>query len=106
MKIAALIGLGLALASCAEIRVHRVSQPVSVTGKTEIDQKILALGAFNLNPPIDLSAVCPHGWESVSTDTTVIQGLLHAITLNLYGPWRARIECSAPPPPPKSDDDD
>jgi hypothetical protein len=54
----------------------------------------LIYGLAELSGPYDLSKVCPKGWAEVHTELPFVQGLVQAITFNVYSPQSVTIRCS------------
>jgi len=52
-------------------------------------------GLAELSGPYDLSAVCPRGWAEIHTETSFLNGLVEALTSNIYTPQSVTIRCAA-----------
>lgn len=48
-------------------------------------------------PEINTSAACPSGIAKVETEHTFLNGLVDAITQNIYTPIHTRVTCAAGP---------
>lgn len=51
------------------------------------------IGLVNISGPQDASKACPNGWATVETQQSFVQGLVGAITQNLYTPQNLTIRC-------------
>jgi|GEM_PF-3772078 len=90
------LGLLVTISGCAQITIKRHTKSLPTLDHYSFDQKILAFGLVNIYKPINLADSCTNGWESITTETTAFQGLLHVLTLNLYGPWHSEVVCAGP----------
>jgi hypothetical protein len=84
----------LALSGCFRTTVKN-REPVSAA-RTRTDDRWhhgLVFGLAELSGPYDLSKVCPRGWTEIHTETPFLQGLVTALTLNVYAPQRVTIRC-------------
>ncbi|OFZ72681.1 MAG: hypothetical protein A3K03_06300 [Bdellovibrionales bacterium RIFOXYD1_FULL_44_7] len=56
-------------------------------------------GVFRLvefSPPVDLAQRCEkETWKTIKIEQTFVQGLVQAISYNLYDPWDVNYYCSA-----------
>jgi hypothetical protein len=88
--------LALALAGCWRMTV-RNGNPVGQT-PIEYDNKWhsgLIYGLAELSGPYDLSKICPQGWAEIHTETPFVQGLVQALTFEIYNPQGVTIRCAA-----------
>jgi hypothetical protein len=51
-------------------------------------------GLVDLSSPHDLDAICPGGTVSVYSETRFLNGLVQAITFNLYNPQTVTVTCT------------
>jgi hypothetical protein len=87
--------LAIALTGCWRMTVRNGS-PVGAT-PIEYDNKWhsgLIYGLAELSGPYDLSKVCPQGWSEIHTETPLVQGLVQALTLQIYNPQGVTIRCA------------
>ena len=88
--------LALALAGCFRMTV-RNGNPVGAT-PIEYDNKWhsgLIYGLAELSGPYDLSKVWPQEWSEIHTETPFAQGLVQALTWNIYNPQGVTVRCAA-----------
>jgi len=88
--------LALALGGCWRMTV-RNANPV---GQMPIDydnkwHSNAIYGLAELSGPYDLSKICPQGWAAIHTETPFVQGLVQAVTFNLYNPQGVTVRCAA-----------
>lgn len=55
----------------------------------------VVFGLAELSGPYDLSKVCPRGWSEIHTETTFVNGLVQALTANVYTPQTVTVRCAA-----------
>lgn len=55
----------------------------------------LIFGLAELSGPYDLSKVCPSGWSEIHTETSFVNGLVQALTSNIYTPQTVTVRCAA-----------
>ncbi len=106
VRTAFLAALVFALSACANIRIHRTSFNPPRQGHFRGTYSEALWGLQPISDPVSLNKVCPSGWENISTGVSTMQGILHAVTLNLYSPWAYDVDCTEPPPPTKQEDED
>jgi Bor protein len=95
MKRAALV-FAFGLFGCFRMTVHN-GLPVGNT-PIEYDPKWhhgAVFGIAELSGPYDLSKICPRGWAEIHTETSFLNGLLEAITDNIYTPQSVTVRCAA-----------
>lgn len=95
-KAALLLALALSLPACFRTNI-RSGSPVGST-PIEYDDKWhsgVIFGIAELSGPYDLHAVCPQGWSQIHTETTFVNGLVQALTQNIYTPQSVTVRCSA-----------
>lgn len=91
-----LLAAALLLAGCFRMTIKN-GNPVGQT-PIEYDNKWhsgVVFGLAELSGPYDLSKVCPGGWAEIHTETSFVNGLVEAITSNIYTPQSVTIRCSA-----------
>ncbi len=95
------IASALAVSSCYT-SVVRSGAPAAQAA-IEYDEKWhsgLIYGLAELSGPYDLSKICPNGWAEIKTETSFVNGLVQALTFNIYNPQSVTIRCAAGAPPP------
>lgn len=104
-KLMLLVMVTVELSACARIQVRksRMKEPIEQT--LQLNFPMVLFGFVALDPPVVLKQRCPNGWSSITTEVKPLQTVFHALTLNLYAPWSAEIECLAPKPPPAEEED-
>jgi hypothetical protein len=55
----------------------------------------LVYGIAELSGPYDLSKVCPQGWAAIHTETSFLNGLVQALTAQIYSPQSITVTCAA-----------
>ncbi len=85
-------------AGCVRIRVHRTSDKPPIGDISTESSVTVAEGLIPTTPPIVLTERCSTHWETLTTDETTLQVVLRFITLNIYSPYTARVECAKPKP--------
>lgn len=68
------------------------------TAPIEYDNKWhsgLVYGIAELSGPYDLSKVCPQGWAAIHTETSFLNGLVQALTAQIYSPQSITVTCAA-----------
>lgn len=91
-----LLVAALAATGCWRMTV-RNDKPVGET-PIEYDGKWhsgLVFGLAELSGPYDLSKICPRGWSEIHTETTFVNGLVQAVTSNIYSPQTVTVRCAA-----------
>ena len=87
--------LALALAGCWRMTVTNANPagptPIEYDGKWHSG---LVFGLAELSGPYDLSKICPQGWSQIHVETPFVQGLVTAITANIYTPQGVTIRCA------------
>ena len=97
MKRAPLVAALVLLAGCWRTTIRNGSTPIGQT-PIEYDGKWhsgLVYGLAELSGPYDLSAVCPRGWSEIHTETSFVNGLVTAVTFEIYTPQSVTIRCAA-----------
>jgi len=92
-----LLAGALALAGCFRTTI-RSGLPVG-QAPIEYDDKWhhgFIIGIVEVSGPYDLSKVCPKGWSEIHTETSFLNGLVDALTSNIYTPQSVTIRCAAP----------
>jgi len=46
-------------------------------------------------PTVQTAARCPNGVSKVETQMSFLNGLVHALTLNIFTPWDIKVTCAA-----------
>jgi len=91
-----LLALALCASGCFRMSVKN-QQPVG-QAPIEYDDKWhigLVYGLAELSGPYDLSKVCPHGWAEVHTETSFVNGLVSAVTWNIFTAQSVTVRCAA-----------
>ena len=83
---------------CASQTIYRTSTNPALEKTTVEIYRTVVLGLEPMTPAINLGHRCANGWQSVTTEVTVLQATLRVITLNLFSPWTVTISCVAPKP--------
>lgn len=100
-KGAAQVGLftGLCLFSgCADIRIHHTSSPfVPLAEPVPARYTTILLGFKTVSEAVNLSEVCPSGWEILRSRETFVQSVLRIASFNFYDPWTVEVSCRIKP---------
>jgi Bor protein len=91
------LSLALGLSGCFTTRIHSGYQPaLPAQAAAATQHHTLALGIAELSEPADLDGVCPGGtWATIEEKQTPVNGLLAALTSQIYTPRTYAISCSA-----------
>lgn len=90
------VALALCLPACFRTTL-RSGSPVART-PIEYDDKWhsgLVFGIAELSGPYDLHTACPRGWSEIHTETTFLNGLVQALTNNIYSPQSITVRCAS-----------
>ena len=81
----------IALAGCYHVTVTTGATPTATT----IDKPFQHSFIYGLVPPAEINtkAECPTGVSKVETEASFINGLIAAITWNLYTPIHVKVTC-------------
>ena len=91
----------LSMTGCARIAIHRTRIATPVEKLIEENYPIWAFGIVQTHRPLVLTQRCTHSWESFTSQVLPLQVALHMVTLNIYAPWTADLECAASKPAPR-----
>jgi hypothetical protein len=94
-RILAVAVASVALTGCYHISVSTGAPPAP----TVIDKQWQNSFVIGLVPPpvIDTKAACPSGVSMVETERSFLNGLVGALTQNIYTPLHAKITCASGP---------
>jgi len=78
---------------------HQIVQTGQAAGPTVIDKQWQNSFVIGLVPPpeLDVKAQCPQGVAKVETERSFLNGLVGAITYNIYTPIHATVTCASGP---------
>lgn len=94
MKRLALAALALvAIHGGCAIHIHNTSRS---PGQSLEEWHQCGLLRLEFGEAIDLSARCPSGWSEITTEKTLGQLLVTALSFTLYDPWAVHISCNKP----------
>lgn len=93
IKILAIVVLGVFLSSCYHAKITTGAQP---SGET-IDKAWAHGFIFGLVPPKEVrtASECPNGVAKVDTQISFLNGLVSALTANIYTPMHITVSCAA-----------
>jgi Bor protein len=80
---------------CYTTTLHS-GKPAAPAG-IEYDEKWhhgLVWGIAELSGPYNLARVCPRGWASIKTETSFLNGIVGAVTGDIYSPQTVTVRCS------------
>lgn len=83
----------LALSSCYHAQVVTDAKPSDQV----IDKPWASSFVFGLVPPeiVTTASTCPNGVAKVETEISFLNGLVSAITFNIYTPMHIKVTCAA-----------
>lgn len=96
MRVGRLLALA-AVVSTTSACYHQVVQTGRTPGTTVIDKPFAPAFLWGLVPPapMDVSAQCRTGIATVVTEQSLVNGLVHFVTLGLFSPRHITITCAA-----------
>lgn len=92
----------LGMTGCYTTRIHSgVPGTMPSPMATERWHHTVVLGLAEISEPIDLDGVCPPGaWATINEEVTFVNGLVAAITGQIYTPRTYTVTCSGTGPAP------
>jgi Bor protein len=94
-RILALAVASVALAGCYHVSVV-TGAPPSPTVLDKPWQNSFVIGLVP-PPPVDAKGACPSGVARVETERSFLNGLVGALTQNIYTPLHVRVTCASGP---------
>jgi hypothetical protein len=96
IKILSAILLLGAASGCSTIYFHNGGQTGYATEESEWHHDGV-FGLVEFSDPVNMSARCEdskHGWDTVKTERTFLNGLVSGLTWSLYDPWEVSMSCN------------
>jgi hypothetical protein len=94
---AALIVAALGVSGCWRMTIKSGlptgTTPIEYDGKWHSG---VIVGIAELSGPYLLDKTCPQGWSEIHTETSFPNGLVQALTSNIYTPQSVTVRCAAP----------
>jgi hypothetical protein len=95
MKKLVLVALLGGLTGCFHLKYVVGDQPATPPTPTEEEwHHVIAFGLAEISDPVNVSQVCPGGFQSAASEETFVNGLVHLLTASIYTPQTVSVTCA------------